>query len=1073
MPFSHKPLNLALLTLILLLGIPILGESQRNLSHLSVTAQTVEELKQEGDRLLDLGIEQYQRSQIRDALQFWKQALVIYQQIGDKAGEGGTLLNLGTVYSDLGEYAQAEQFYQQSLLISRQLGNTVGEGKTLLGLGLVYTSLGDRAQAEQYYRQSLEISRQIGNTAGEVISLFGLGNVYHSLGEDAQAEQFYRQSLLISRQLGEKAAEGFSLFGLGNVYNSLGEYAQAEQYYRQSLEIFRQLGDKGREGSTLGKLGNVYYSLGEYAQAEQYYRQSLEISQQLGDKGNEGSTLNNLGTVYNSLGEYAQAEQYYRQSLEISQQLGDKGNEGSTLNNLGTVYTSLGEYAQAEQYYRQSLEIFRQVGDKREEGITLRNLGNVYNSLGEYAQAEQYYRQSLEIFRQVGDKVGEGSALLGLGLLYENLGQYAQSEQSRRQSLEILQQLGDKVGESTALLSLGSVYGSQGEYAQAEQYYRQSLEISRQLGDKVGESNTIEALDGLGSVYNSLGEYAQAEQYYRQSLEISRKLGDKREQGRTLHNLGTVYDSLREYAQAEQYYRQSLEISRQLGEKAGEGISLLGLGNVYNSLGEYAQAEQYYRQSIEVREQLRPGLTDEQKISLFEQQKSTYELLQTVLIAQNKPDAALEISEKGRARAFVELLAERLSDNREIPVTVTPPNLRDIQQIAAAQQATIVQYSYIREDFTFGNLERFGESELYIWVIKPTGEMTFRRTDLKPLWQEQDSSLAKAIADARCFDNLACLNNIMVSQSREETTEVRSGGGLFNYQAQDEQARPVSQQENRELKQLYQLLIEPIADLLPTNPSERVIFVPHNALFLVPFPALQDARGQYLIEKHTILTAPSIQVLGLTRDQKQAQTVVNSDILVVGNPTMPVVGTEQLRALPGSEQEAREIGQLLNVTPLIGSMATKATVVQQMQSSRIIHLATHGSFDPNIPLDSWLALTPSGSDDGLLTAAEIFGLNLNAELVVLSACDTGRGKITGDGVIGLSRSFISAGVPSVLVSLWKVPDDSTSLLMREFYQLWEESGDKGQALRQAMLTTMQQYPNPVNWAAFTLMGEAE
>ncbi|MCT7956445.1 CHAT domain-containing protein, partial [Laspinema palackyanum] len=808
------------------------------------------------------------------------------------------------------------------------------------------------------------------------------------------------------------------------------EYAQAEQSYHQSLEIRRQLEDKAGEGNALLSLGNVYSYLGEYAQAEQSYHQSLEISRQLADKVGEGNTLYNLGNVYRSLGEYAQAEQSYHQSLEIRRQLEDKAGEGNTLNNLGNVYHSLGEYAKAEQYYRQSLEISRQRGSKAGEGNTLNGLGNVYGSLGEYTQAEQYYRQSLEISRQLGNKEGEGNTLLNLGNVYYFLGQYAQAEQFYRQSLEIRQQLGNKEGEVMALNNLGNVYYFLGQYAQAEQYCRQSLEISLQIGDKVGESST-------------------------------------------LSNLGNIYRSLGEYAQAEQFYRQSLEITRQLGDKAGEGNNLIGLGVVYNSLGEYAQAEQFYRQSIEVQEQLRPGLTDEQKISLFEQQKSTYEFLQTVLIAQNKLDAALEISERGRARAFVELLADRLSDNRETPVTVTPPNLREIQQIAAAQQATIVQYSYIREPFTFGNMERLWESELYIWVIKPTGEITFRRTDLKPLGQEEGGSLAKAIADARCFDNFACLNNITVSQSREGSTEVRSAGGLFNYQAQDEQVSSVYQQENRELKQLYQLLIDPIADLLPTNPSERVIFVPHNALFLVPFPALQDGQGQYLIEKHTILTAPSIQVLGLTRDQKQAQTAVNSEVLIVGNPTMPVVGTAQLTALPGAELEAREIGQLLNVTPLIGATATKASVVQKMQSSRIIHLATHGSFDPNIPLDSWLALTPSGADNGLLTAAEIFGLNLNAELVVLSACDTGRGKITGDGVIGLSRSFISAGVPSVLVSLWKVPDDSTALLMREFYQLWEESGDKAQALRQAMLTTMQQYPNPVDWAAFTLMGEAE
>ncbi len=144
-----------------------------------------------------------------------------------------------------------------------------------------------------------------------------------------------------------------------------------------------------------------------------------------------------------------------------------------------------------------------------------------------------------------------------------------------------------------------------------------------------------------------------------------------------------------------------------------------------------------------------------------------------------------------------------------------------------------------------------------------------------------------------------------------------------------------------------------------------------------------------------------------------------------------------------------------------------------MQSSRIIHLATHGSFYGDRGIESWIALTPTSSDDGLLTAGEIFDLNLTTDLVVLSALRYGTGKITGDGVIGLSRSLMSAGTASILISLWKVPDDATALLMREFYQNWESSGNKAQALRQAMLTTMQQYPNPENWAGFTLMGEAQ
>ena len=235
----------------------------------------------------------------------------------------------------------------------------------------------------------------------------------------------------------------------------------------------------------------------------------------------------------------------------------------------------------------------------------------------------------------------------------------------------------------------------------------------------------------------------------------------------------------------------------------------------------------------------------------------------------------------------------------------------------------------------------------------------------------------------------------------------------------------------------------------------------------------------YLIEKHTILTAPAIQVLELTR--KQRKQVAAKDVLVVGNPTMPSISPQlgkppqQLPSLPGAEQEANAIAQLFNTKAITGSYATKSAIVQQMQKAKIIHLATHGLLDDfkgqGVP--GAIALASSGEDNGLLTSSEIFDMKLNAELVVLSACDTGRGTITGDGVIGLSRSLISAGVPSVIVSLWSVPDAPTASLMTEFYTQMRQNSDKATALRQAMLTTMKQHPNPKNWAAFTLIGEAE
>jgi CHAT domain-containing protein len=184
----------------------------------------------------------------------------------------------------------------------------------------------------------------------------------------------------------------------------------------------------------------------------------------------------------------------------------------------------------------------------------------------------------------------------------------------------------------------------------------------------------------------------------------------------------------------------------------------------------------------------------------------------------------------------------------------------------------------------------------------------------------------------------------------------------------------------------------------------------------------------------------------------------------------------KIAALPGAQLEAETIAALFQTSAITGAAATKATIVKQMPEARFIHLATHGFLDEQSGLGSTLILAPDGtgkSDDGYLTADEIFNLKLNAELIVLSACNTGGGKITGDGVIGLSRSLIAAGTPSVVVSLWSIPDAPTADLMTQFYQNLQQQPDKAQALRQAMLSTLKQHPDPINWAAFTLIGEAQ
>ncbi|MBE9116965.1 CHAT domain-containing protein [Lusitaniella coriacea LEGE 07157] len=740
-----------------------------------------------------------------------------------------------------------------------------------------------------------------------------------------------------------------------------------------------------------------------------------------------------------------------------AQMVEEQGAEADRLLQQGIQQAQRSQFQAAIQSWRRALQLYREQGNRRGEGNSLNNLGNVYNSLGEYEKAIEFHQQSLTLVREIGNRAGESVSLNNLGLVYESLGEYEKAIEFYQQSLAIKREIDNFVGAINSLNNLGNVYNSLGEYEKAIEFHQKSLILAREIGDRTGESNSF---NNLGLVYNSLGEYEKAIEFHQQSLAIKQEIGNRAGESNSFNNLGLVYESLGQYEKAIEFHQQSLALAREIGDRAGVGNSLGNLGLTFYKSGQFAQAEETLLASIKVKESIRASLgdNDANKISIFETQSNTYRTLQQVLIAQNKRDRALEIAERGRARAFVELLSQRISPE----TSPEPPTIEQIKQIAQNQNATLVEYSIIVDELDIDGRKRWRESQLYIWVVKPNGEVSFRTADLTELAQKGES-LKKLV------------------------TRSRTSIGVRNRSLVAVRAKPDAEEPVNRLRQLHEILIEPIADLLPADPQEKVIFMPQGALFLVPFPALQDENENYLIEKHTILTAPAIQVLQLTREQKKGRGAMlapgEGNALIVGNPTMPSVAVEigetptKLNPLPGSEREANKIARFLNTEPLIGAQATRQAVVGQMSNANIIHLATHGLLDDfkgqGVP--GAIALAPDGTgerNDGLLTANEILDLNLNAELVVLSACDTGRGEITGDGVIGLSRSLVLAGVPSILVSLWAVDDHSTAFLMSEFYRNWQETGDKAQSLRQAMLATIEEYPQPIDWAAFTLIGES-
>jgi CHAT domain-containing protein/uncharacterized protein HemY len=880
-------------------------------------------------------------------------------------------------------------------------------------------------------------------------------------------------SRVLAQTSDAQKAEADQLLKQGVEQYRISQFEAAIQSWQQALTLFREIKNRKAEGWVLNNLGLVYRDLGQYSKSIEYLEQSLAIAREMNDRQQEGTCLGNLGNAYAALGKYDKAMELYEHSLALARETQNRLGEGKVLGNLGNAYEFLGNYPKAIEYLQQRLEIALEIKDRRGEAAARGNLGRIYRNLGEYTKAFEYLQQWLAIAREIKDRKGEGRAMSNLGLLYHSLGDYTKAIDYHQQWLAIAREVKDREGEQIANSNLGIAYQALDEYAKAIEYTQQSLAIAREIQDREGEGKT---LGNLGLAYRYLGDYPKAIEYIQQSLAIAREIKSRKSEGTNLGNLGIAYYSLRDYAKAIDYAQQWLAIAREIKDLKSESRALNNLGLALYKSGNLTASEKILVEGIKAHESLRSkvGDDDANKVSIFEEQSRTYRHLQTVLIAQNKIDAALEIAERGRARAFVELLTRRLSSNQTEPANSTPPTIEQIKQIAASQNSTLVQYSIIYDDFNVQEKQQAYESELYIWVIKPTGEITFHRVDLKPLWQQQNISLDELVQSSRDAIGVRGLSVIGIV-SRPET-----------------QQKPQANLTER-LQQLHQLLIEPIANQLPTDSSDRVIFIPQKELFLAPFPAFQDKEGKYLVEKHTILTAPSIQVLELTRKQRQNRGSRESGIgsgnaLVVGNPTMPSVPPypgekpQQLPSLPGAEQEALAIAPLLNTKAIIGKDATKTAIKQLMPKASIIHLATHGILDDVRGMGSALALapsqgrfalSPSDNDDGLLTAEQILEMKLNAELVVLSACNTGRGRITGDGVIGLSRSLISAGVPSVLVSLWSVPDAPTASLMTNFYQNLQNSPDKAQALRQAMLTTMKQHPNPRDWAAFTLIGEAQ
>ena len=409
----------------------------------------------EANRLLQRGIQQFQTSQFREALQSLGQALAIYREIGDRRGESNSLGSLGIAYHSLSQYERAIDLLQQALVIKQEIGDRRGEARLMGNLGVATFSLGQYERTIAFHQKFLAIALEIGDRRGAAASLVNLSNAYNSIGRYELAVDFSQQALAIFREIRDHRGEAKSLGNIGVAYRALGQYELAINFLQQSLAITREIGDRQQASISLGNLGVAYRSLGQYELAIDFYQQSLAIALEIGDRNETANSLDGLGTIYRSLGQYELAIDFHQQSLGIKRDIGDRQGEANSLGNLGNTYSSLGQYELAIDFHQQSLGIKRDIGDRQGEAVSLSNLGRACGASGQYECAIDFSQQALDIFREIDDRKGEAISLGNLGTAYHSLSQYERAISFYQQSLTLTQAIGNQAEIASILSNLG------------------------------------------------------------------------------------------------------------------------------------------------------------------------------------------------------------------------------------------------------------------------------------------------------------------------------------------------------------------------------------------------------------------------------------------------------------------------------------------------------------------------------------------------------------------------------------------------------------------------------------------
>jgi CHAT domain-containing protein/Tfp pilus assembly protein PilF len=869
----------------------------------------------------------------------------------------------------------------------------------------------------------------------------------------------YDEAVPLFKAASDTYRQALTLLSIGTAYYNLNEYRKALEYFNETLALAVTLKDQRLEAGTQTFVGGMLDILGDVSRALDHQQRALALARQYGSRAAEGTALSNIGKIYNDVADWQKALEFYAQALPIFRSLGQKPNEALTLNNIGIAYFQAGEVQKALDYLQQSLPLLREGGNKNSEAYTLLNIGRVYRRLGEYDKALDYFNQAQTIQKQTGNKAGEGETLDDIGLAYSAEEQFAKALEYHRQAAEIQRAVGSLRREAVSLINVGEAYTNLGQPNKAFEPFNQALTVLNSIGDL---SNAAIALKGLARVEQQQNNLKAAHKYITDSLAAIETV---RSRASSLQ-MRASYRAL-----AEKSYELYIDVlMQQHGRNPAQGFDAEAL-----RASERGRARSLLERLNEARIDIRQGvdaslIEKERDLTRVLNAKAQREMRLKALKGSSEEIATLqrEISALEDEYQQVQSAIRKSSPQYSALTQPQPLDLKGIQQ-QLDPNTVLLEYS-------------LGEDRSYVWVVSPDSLKTYtlpKRAEVE--------SVARHVVNS--------LTARSVVNSLESQAQRRTRIALADAEFQ------------RTATELSRMILAPVTAEFGNN---RLVVVADGALQYVPFAALPVAPNRPLILEHEIVSLQSASAFALQRQNLANRPLAPKAVAVIADPVYSIndarlnpdatvkesAATRIIEHLPGGPSGQLSIprlpftrweaDQILAVSPAGSTLkavdfnANRAIAGSgELSHYRYVHFATHGYLDTTRAGLSAVVLSMFDKEgkpqDGFLRTHDIYNLKLPAELVVLSACETGLGKeVTGEGLEGLTRAFMYAGARRVVVSLWNVNDKATAALMQRLYTGMLRSGKTpAAALRAAQIEMLRtrQWQSPYFWAPFVMQGE--